>query len=112
MHTICVINWIIFGIIFFVSLFRRKLSSFFNYTIVSLFIIGFIAIFLNIINIYECDFSKDLGITSYWRLYYFLFKNFGGLIPIIALIAGAHGSIKDDEERARRNFIDYWKNHK
>ena len=104
MHTICVINWIIFGIIFFVSLFRRKLSSF--------FIIGFIAIFLNIINIYECDFSKDLGITSYWRLYYFLFKNFGGLIPIIALIAGAHGSIKDDEERARRNFIDYWKNHK
>ena len=52
------------------------------------------------------------GINGFFMCCWFLFKNFSGIIPIVALIIGAHGSIKDDEERARRNFIEYWKNYK
>ena len=101
LHAICIINWILVGIILVVTLTRREFSTLFLCIDLSIGSIFFIAVFCSI-----------FGISGFFMCCWFLFKNFSGIIPIVALIIRAHGSIKDDEERARRNFIEYWKNHK
>lgn len=112
MHTICVINWIIVGIILITTLIRREYSTLFFCIDISIGAILLIAAFFAVTNLYKEEIMIKLGINGYFKFCWFLFKNFSGILPLVLIIAGAHGSIKDDEERARRNFIDYWKNHK
>lgn len=112
LHTICIINWILVGIILVVTLTRREFSTLFLCIDLSIGSILFIAVFCSLFNFFKEEFMIKLGINGFFMCCWFLFKNFSGIIPIVALIIGAHGSIKDDEERARRNFIEYWKNYK